>query len=289
MVQVSTDDGATWKSLASDKTTDTLDKDGYPAIKANLPGYSGSSNGWIHQTIDLSAYKGKKIQLQFRYMTDWGTSLEGFFVDNVKVTGDGKEVFVDGAEGNPSFTLNGFDKHTGQYSTKHHYLLEWRSHNGSDAGLAHINRRGTMVSYDGGLVVWYVDDAYDNNWTGPDAHPGDGFVGVVDADQHNNFWHYKDWKDPNGFYDVNKLLGSNSYQMHDAAFSLNKSSDFTLGDSSMYMKDNFTQNTALFDDSQDYSNPQNPVVGRNVPQYGLKVRVIGQSADGTVGKVLIFK
>lgn len=289
MVQVSADNGATWKSLSTDKTTSTLDKDGYPAIKDNLPGYTGSSNGWIHQTIDLSAYKGKKIQLQFRYMTDWGTNLEGLFVDNVKVTADGKEVLADGAEGNPQFTLSGFEKHTGQYTTKHYYLLEWRTQNGSDSGLANINRRGTMLSYDPGLVVWYVDNAYDNNWTGPGYHPGDGFIGIVDADQHNNIWHYKDWNDPNGFYNVNKLLGSNSYQMHDAAFSLNKGNNVTIGDPSFYMKDNFTQYNAIFDDSQDYSNPQNPVVGRNVPKYGLKVRVVGQSADGTVGKILIFK
>lgn len=55
------------------------------------------------------------------------------------------------------------------------------------------------------------------------------------------------------------------------------------------MKDNFTQSNALFDDSQDYSNPQDPDVGRNVPKYGLKVRVVGQSADGSVGKIVVFK
>ncbi|SFD11825.1 Immune inhibitor A peptidase M6 [Bacillus sp. UNCCL81] len=77
--------------------------------------------------------------------------------------------------------------------------------------------------------------------------------------------------------------------MHDAAFSLNKGSDVTIGDSSFYMKDNFTQSNALFDDSQDYSNPQDPDVGRNVPKYGLKVRVVGQSADGSVGKIVVFK
>ncbi|RAP73499.1 protease [Paenibacillus montanisoli] len=289
MVQVSEDNGGTWKSLSTEQTTDSIVDDGYPAIKQNMPGYTGSSNGWIHQTIDLSAYKGKEIQLQFRYMTDWGTSLEGFFVDNVKVTADGKEVLTDGAEGDPLFTLHGFGKHTGSYATEHHYLLEWRTHNGSDSGLANINRRGTMLSFDSGLVVWYVDDSYDNNWTGTGFHPGDGFVGVVDADQHNNIWQNKNWTDPNDLYQINKLLGSNSYQMHDAAFSLNKGSNVTIGDSSFYMKDNFTQNNALFDDSQDYSNPQNPEVGRNVPKYGLKVRVVGQSADGTVGKILIFK
>ena len=55
------------------------------------------------------------------------------------------------------------------------------------------------------------------------------------------------------------------------------------------MTDNFTQRNPLFDDSANYSNPGLVDAGRNVPKYGLKFRVVGESADGTVGKVLIFK
>jgi immune inhibitor A len=288
-VQVSTDNGATWHSLSTDQTTDVIDKDGYPDIQANLPGYTGNSNGWIHQTVDLSQYAGQNILLQFRYMTDWGTNLGGFAVDNVNVTANGTTVLNDGAEGTPSFNLDGFTQYNGKSYTNQYYLLEWRTQNGSDSGLAHVNRKGTMLSYDKGLLVWYVDDAYDNNWTGPGFHPGDGFLGVVDADQHNNIWHYKDWNSPDGYFDVNKLLGSNSYQMHDAAFSLDKGTDVTIGDKSFYLKDNHTINNALFDDSQNYLNPQDPDVGRNIPHLGLKVRVVGESADGTVGKILLYR
>nr|WP_163100280.1 immune inhibitor A domain-containing protein [Peribacillus alkalitolerans] len=252
-------------------------------------GITGDSNGWVDATFDLSQFAGQTIELSFNYDADAGVALPGFYVEDVKVTADGYVILTDDAEGTSKFTLDGFSKDSGKKETSHYYLLEWRSHNGSDSGLANVNRRGTMLSYDQGLVVWYVDNKYDNNWTGPGYHPGDGFLGVVDADQHNNIWHNKNWKDPNDFYQINKLLGSNSYQMHDAAFSLNKGSNVTIGDSSFYMKDNFTQSNALFDDSQDYSNPQDPDVGRNVPKYGLKFRVVGQSADGTVGKILIFK
>jgi immune inhibitor A len=55
------------------------------------------------------------------------------------------------------------------------------------------------------------------------------------------------------------------------------------------MKDNFTKRIPLFDDSADWSNPGLVDAGRNVPNYGLKFRVMGESADGTVGKVLIYK
>lgn len=277
MVQVSTDGGATWESLSSSRTTSTLDPQGYPAIKDNLPGYTGSSNGWVHETIDLSEYAGQEIQLQFRSMTDWATNLDGFFADNVTVTADGAEVFTDGAEGESLFTLDGFEKHDGKYTTDHYYLLEWRSHNGVDEGLKNIRRGASLMSYDPGLVVWYVDESYDNNWTG--THPGDGFLGVVDADQHAVSW-------------SDKAVGSTRYQLHDAAFSLDKSEKMLLDYNDLLgvtMKDNFTQRTPLFDDSADYSNPGLVDAGRNLPEYGLKFRVVGQSADGTVGEVLIFK
>lgn len=55
------------------------------------------------------------------------------------------------------------------------------------------------------------------------------------------------------------------------------------------MKDNLSQRNPLFDDSANFSNPGLVDAGRNVPNYRLKFRVVGESADGTVGKVLIFK
>jgi immune inhibitor A len=252
-------------------------------------GITGESNGWQDATFDLTDFVGQEIQLSFNYNADGGVALPGFYVDDINVTADGAAIFTDDAEGTSPFALAGFSKTTGTKNTTQYYLLEWRTHNGSDSGLAHINRKGTMLSYDEGLLVWYVDNSYDNNWTGPGYHPGDGFLGVVDADQHNNIWHYKDWKSPNGSYDVNKLLGSNSYQMHDAAFSLNSGSNVTIGDKSFYLKDNFTQSNALFDDRNDYRNLQDPDVGRNIPKLGLKVRVVGQSSDGSVGKIFLFR
>lgn len=253
-------------------------------------GITGDSKGkWVDATFDLTQFAGQTIQLSFNYDTDGGLAMPGFYVDDINVTADGKAVLSDDAEGTTPFTFNGFSKSSGKNHASQYYLLEWRSHNGSDAGLANVNRKGTMLSYDQGLVVWYVDNSYDNNWTGPDYHPGDGFLGVVDADQHNNIWHNKNWKDPSDPYGIKKVMGSNSYQMHDAAFSLNKGTDVTIGDKSFYMKDNFTQNNALFDDSQNYSNPQDPDVGRNVPKLGLKVRVVGQSSNGTVGKILVYR
>ncbi|WP_425388886.1 immune inhibitor A domain-containing protein [Bacillus marinisedimentorum] len=278
MVQVSEDGGETWTSLSTPNTRSDIVEDGYPAIKENLPGYSGTSDGWIHESINLEQYAGKEIMLQFRYMTDWGTTLEGMFVDNISVKADGSEVLFDGAENEESaFAFAGFDKHTGSSTSPHYYLLEWRSHNGVDEGLSHIRRGDSLMTYDSGLVVWYVDEGYDNNWTG--MHPGDGFLGVVDADQHTNYW-------------SDGAAGSTRYQVHDAAFSLDQTEKMFLDYTDLYgitMTDNHTKRIPLFDDSADYSNAGLVDAGRNVPEYGLKFRVTGKSADGTVGKVLIFK
>ena len=274
MVQVSTDGGATWKSLSTPNTTSSLVSDGYSDIFPNLPGYTGSSNDWIHESIDLSEYAGQNIQIQFRYMTDWGTNLDGFFVDNVKVTADGSEVLFDGAEGVTSFDMHGFDKHEGKITTPHYYLLEWRSHNGVDEGLKNIRRGASLMTFDAGLLVWYVDEGFDNNWTG--IHPGDGFLGVVDADQTINRW-------------SDGVVGATRYQVHDAAFNQGKSERMFLDYTTFSMKDNVTQRTPIFDDTAKYISPVLPDAGRNVPTYGLKFRVLGQSANGTVGKVLISK
>ncbi|UYP44864.1 hypothetical protein NEF87_001149 [Candidatus Lokiarchaeum ossiferum] len=98
-VQISTDGGETWTSLANDYTTDEIHPDGYPAIKEELPGLDGESDGWITMKFDLSAYSGE-VMLAFRYMTDWGTEEEGWYVDNIAING----VIIDDADDLVIFT-----------------------------------------------------------------------------------------------------------------------------------------------------------------------------------------
>lgn len=99
-MQVSTDGGATWTSLANDYTVADYDPNAHPDIIANLPGLTGWSEDWINLSYDLSAYPGD-ILLAFRYMTDWGTTYEGWYIDNVYVDdtlisdGSDASVFID--------------------------------------------------------------------------------------------------------------------------------------------------------------------------------------------------
>jgi immune inhibitor A len=232
---------------------------------------------WVDKSYDLSQFAGQKVTLTFNYVTDGGLALDGFALDNATLTVDGNVVFEDGAEGEPQFKTEGFEVSNGISLKEHYYLLEWRSHNGVDEGLANIRRGASLMQFDDGLVVWYVDKSYSDNWTG--THPGDGFVGVVDADQKTNYW-------------SDGTVGSTRYQVHDAAFSLDKSEKMFLDYTELLgltMKDNHTKRNPLFDDSKDYSNKGMVDAGRNVPNYGLKFRVTGQSHDGSVGKVLIYK
>ncbi|HEY8552666.1 MAG TPA: choice-of-anchor J domain-containing protein [Thermaerobacter sp.] len=91
-VQVSTDGGATWTSLANANTTAVVDPNAHPRVRENLPGFTGSSGGWRHETFDLSAYDGQRVLLAFRYVTDWAVAgndddptNDGWFIDNVTV------------------------------------------------------------------------------------------------------------------------------------------------------------------------------------------------------------
>ncbi|QOR66421.1 immune inhibitor A [Cytobacillus suaedae] len=85
VVQVSTDNGQTWTSLANENTRSDVVEEGYPKIKENVPGFSGHYDDWQKETFDLSNYAGQKVLVSFRYLTDWGYNDAGWFVDNIEI------------------------------------------------------------------------------------------------------------------------------------------------------------------------------------------------------------
>ncbi len=86
-VQISTDGGETWTSLANADTDDSADPGTVPTVHENLPGFTGDSGGWKTESFDLSAYAGQTVLLSFRYITDGGVTLPGWWVDNIAVNG----------------------------------------------------------------------------------------------------------------------------------------------------------------------------------------------------------
>ena len=88
--QVSTDGGLTWTVLEGEHTG-VEDPTG-----SNLgPSFSGRSNEWVHETMDLSPYAGRRILLRFEHVTDDGVHLDGFLIDDLSIREIG---FEDGAE-----------------------------------------------------------------------------------------------------------------------------------------------------------------------------------------------
>ncbi|MGG1629284.1 immune inhibitor A domain-containing protein [Rossellomorea sp. NRS-1567] len=230
---------------------------------------------WIDKSYDLSQFAGDKVTLQFDYVTDGGLALDGFALDNATLTVDGNVVFSDDAEGEEKFTTDGFVVSNGFDKKAHYYYLEWRNYAGSDEALAFS--RG--VKYNTGLVVWYGDDSFTDNWVG--VHPGEGFLGVVDAHPEAIVGNLRG---------EDSVTNSTRYQVSDAAFSLDKAPDWYVDSPSRGIFDyDGLAGVRVFDDSKKYMNELIPDAGRNVPNFGLKFEVIGEAKDNSAGAVWIHK
>lgn len=242
----------------------------------NTAGGMETTNGqWVEKSYDLSPFAGQKVKLVFEYVTDGGLAPNGFALDNLSVTADGKEIFTDNAEADPKVTMDGFIVTNGFSKANNYYYLEWRNYAGSDKALAFS--RG--AKYNTGLVVWYADDSFTDNWVG--VHPGEGFLGVVDSHPEAVF----------GLLNGQKTINqSTNYQVADAAFSLDKTPAFSVFSPTRGAYE-FTslKGNKVFDDSMTYINNDIPDAGRIVPNLGLKFEVIGEAKDNSAGAVWIHK
>lgn len=273
-VQVRETGTTAWTNISG---TITTTKD--PNLQNLGNGITGASNGWISASFNLGSYSGKTIDVRFNYVTDVAVAEAGFYVDNIKVV-DGRTVlYTDNADASNA-ALAGFEISNGILLTNQYYLVEWRAHAGVDIALAHIMRGSSIMKYEPGLVVWYVDESYTDNWVG--LHPGEGFVGVVDADQNVLVW-------------SDNTVASTGYQIHDASFKMTPSEpmflDLTDTTVNATLTDNITTAVPLFNDSFTYITTEIPDAGKILPNFGLKINVVAQSDDMstatiTVGTVL---
>ncbi|AYC28759.1 immune inhibitor A domain-containing protein [Paenisporosarcina cavernae] len=95
MVQVSTDNGETWTSLENENTRSDVVDEGYPTIKENVPGFTGTNDDWSTESFDLSAYAGQDVLVSFRNLTDWGYEEAGWYIKNIQLgdfSSDGSSV-----------------------------------------------------------------------------------------------------------------------------------------------------------------------------------------------------
>lgn len=100
-VEVSDDGGKSWQILQP-----PLSRGTNPSGNAYGPGYTGSSEGWQQETVDLSAFAGQKILLRFEYITDDAITRPGLMLDDISIPEIG---FADDAEtGDTGWDARGF-------------------------------------------------------------------------------------------------------------------------------------------------------------------------------------
>lgn len=99
-VQVSSDGGLTWDIVEAPATSP-----GNPVGNSFGPGYTGSSDAWLQQEVDLRDYAGQEILLRFHYVTDLAVNYTGQCIDQISVPEIG---FVGQDAGDDGWEADGF-------------------------------------------------------------------------------------------------------------------------------------------------------------------------------------
>ena len=108
-VEVSSDGGITWDIMEAPGTS-PQNLLGY----SFGPGYTGASDGWLQEEVDLSRYAQQKVLLRFHYVTDQAISYTGLCIDSISVPEIG---FYDSGQGEDGWLAEGFvrtDNHVPQ-------------------------------------------------------------------------------------------------------------------------------------------------------------------------------
>ncbi|WP_417555107.1 immune inhibitor A domain-containing protein [Microbacterium sp.] len=188
-IEVSTDGGQTWaeQQVRDDAGNLVTTGDDYSDPNGRMKdfggkkyGLTGTSDGWRHDNVDLSAYAGQSIQLRLRQATDAAFEERNWFSDDFALASAGTTVWSDDVEsGDNGWTSTdttftdtsgaGWHRDSGTKVTAQYYLVEWRNLDGFDEGLKYGYT--TVYSADAwkvekvpynapGALVWYRDAAY---------------------------------------------------------------------------------------------------------------------------------
>ncbi len=282
---VSTDGGATWGEVATNRSTDTD-----PFGQNFGHGITGVSGGWVDLTADLGAYTGD-VLLGFRYWTDGAVVRPGLSIDNISISGGA----VDGAEADAGWTFDpvgGFRVSTGTEIKmfSQYYVLENRQYLGYDDSLrtgpynfGFLNTTPDWVehfSYEDGLLISLWDTSFTNNNVGD--HPGGGRLLPIDA--HPDLEH---WSGTN-------LLLRPRLLARDSTFGLSPVPSITLHNNGVATTLPAKPAVSVFDDSRTYwfNSDEHGATGAHpgryqpgwssvqVPVTGTRVTVTSTSATG---------
>jgi immune inhibitor A len=259
--EVSTNGGTSWADAAKPTSgSSDANADGVP--------------DWTTLTYDLTPFVGKSVQFRFRYATDGGVHYEGPFLDATTVTVNGVAT-TDPDDSASLWTAKGFTLMNGsvtQTGVKHFYIAENRQYVGYDKTLktgpynfGWLNTKPLYVErfpYQNGLLVWYVNYAYEDNNTSAKNQAGHGLALPVDARP-----------TPVVFPDGARL--GNRRQPYDATFGLHKTDTVTFHRNGVAVTVPSTPGIPVFDDSNPdaYWSAANPWSSVKVAGAGVKLKV----------------
>ena len=263
-------------------------------LNPNGHGISGTSAGWVDLTADFSAYAGQTVTLGFRYATDGAVAGDGFYVDEINVTG----LPTDGGETDPGWSYDGFLRVTNVASLSffNAYFAEYRTYKGYDDSL----RTGPYnfgfgdtapnwvehFPYQDGLLVWYYDESFPDNNVGDNCAGGRCGGLYLPVDAHPNLLLRPD----------NGQVWRPRMQSYDATFGLDKTDEICLHTNSTTVQcyGGLPANPK-FDDTQAYWFPPDASIGHlgwasvPLPGIGVTIRVKSVSAQDNFMQVDVNK
>ncbi|HET8797912.1 MAG TPA: CARDB domain-containing protein, partial [Thermoanaerobaculia bacterium] len=199
-VLASTDGGRTWKSLPSKNGTTISNWNPnnaacYTDFGGNgITGYSGSPNTltnadrlltvygdarWIDDEFDLTEFRGQNLILRFAYFTDPAVAKRGWFIDDLSVVADGRELYRSDFESEEHTRL--FPGGWARVSTAdgvdvdHAYYIEMRDRVSWDKDGKGQSERGAPA-WAPGVAIIYTDENHGYGNTGADGVPAQTIV-----------------------------------------------------------------------------------------------------------------
>jgi immune inhibitor A len=171
--EYSTDGGSTWTQLGTPLTGSSNGK--WKTLKYTVPGGSADT------------------QFRYRFQSDGGVHLANAFLDDFVAKSGGTTLFTDDVENGPDGWVadGGFRISTGSETVigDRYYIAENRAYVGYDKTLETGPYQFSFAvtdpdkvehfSFQDGLLVWMVDETYDDNDNS--QHPGKGLALPVDA------------------------------------------------------------------------------------------------------------
>lgn len=122
---LASEDGETWRML--DTPNCTMED---PTGNNQGCGYTGRSDGWILEEVDLSDYAGEEVTLQFEYLTDAALNGEGFLIDDVSIAAIDYETDFESGDG--GWQTDGFVRISNKLPQTYRISLIQQNQNGTD-------------------------------------------------------------------------------------------------------------------------------------------------------------